>query len=197
LQSLALLSSPAVAGTWLTRPAQVVDGDSLNVSGVSVRLFGIDALEGRQNCARGDQPWACGEEAARQLRMLIGANPVRCEGLGYDTHGRCHPDPVELNRAMVARGWALALALRKYSILYVTDEEQAKSSRLGIWSSTFVSPEEYRSAPSRQNCKEWPRPAPFGFKSRQTGRSQAASSREIATARASGSTTCQACLTTT
>jgi len=142
------IAMPASASTVVSGPAEVVDGDSLSVSGLSVRLFGIDALEGRQTCVRRDQTWACGEQAATQLRALIGGSTVRCEGFGNDDYGRmlaiCHAGSIELNRAMVATGWAMAF--RKYSTLYVGEEEQAKGSRLGIWDSTFVSPDEYRSA---------------------------------------------------
>lgn len=144
-----LVAPPAVAATLIAGPAQVIDGDSLSVSGISIRLFGIDALEGRQTCTRNSQVWACGEETTSQLRALIGDIPVRCEGVGFDDHGRtlaiCHVGPVELNRTLVSAGWATAF--RKYSTLYVDAEEQAKERRLGIWASTFVSPEEYRSAP--------------------------------------------------
>jgi len=142
------MALPAFAATVIAGPADVIDGDSLSVSGLSVRLFGIDALEGRQTCTRNGQTWTCGEEAASQLRALIGGGQVRCEGFGNDDYGRmlalCRAGEIDLNRAMVSAGWALAF--RKYSTLYVAEEEQAKAGQLGIWSSTFVSPEDYRAA---------------------------------------------------
>ncbi len=46
--------------------AFVVDGDTLDVRGHRVRLWGVDAPEGRQLCARSDgQGYACGRAAAR------------------------------------------------------------------------------------------------------------------------------------
>jgi len=44
-------------------PAAVVDGDSLTLTGTSIRLFGIDAPEGSQTCQRKDALWSCGDDA--------------------------------------------------------------------------------------------------------------------------------------
>ena len=45
--ALGLAPSPLFAQR-VAGPATVVDGDSLSISGVSIRLFGIDAPEGKQ-----------------------------------------------------------------------------------------------------------------------------------------------------
>ncbi|HAO57515.1 MAG TPA: hypothetical protein DCR05_05145, partial [Alphaproteobacteria bacterium] len=43
---------------------RIVDGDSLKSGKLSIRLFGIDAPEGRQNCTRADgSEWTCGKAA--------------------------------------------------------------------------------------------------------------------------------------
>lgn len=142
-----LLPAPALAQT-LSGPGRVIDGDSLSVGGISVRLFGIDAPEGKQTCERGGAQWACGEEAASQLRMLVGSNRVECRGQGIDTYGRtvavCRADGFELNKTMVEQGWATAF--RKYSQDYVVAEMRAKAERRGIWSSSFALPGDYRMA---------------------------------------------------
>src|SRR5438876_2373798 len=41
-------------------PAQVIDGDSIRVAGIEIRLYGIDAPEFRQTCMRAGHPWAWG-----------------------------------------------------------------------------------------------------------------------------------------
>jgi hypothetical protein len=119
------------------------------VSGVDVRLFGIDAPEGKQTCSRNGQSWPCGEAAAGQLRSLIEGKLVSCRSKGRDTYGRtvavCHAGGVELNRTMVAQGWATAY--REYAQDYVADEIRAKAARTGIWNSVFELPADYR----RQN----------------------------------------------
>lgn len=147
----ALLWPSLAAAQTYVGPADVVDGDSLSVSGFSVRLFGIDAPEGKQSCNRGGTSWHCGEEAATQLRNMIGGNPVECRGRGIDSFGRtvavCTVDGIELNRAMVEAGWATAF--RKYAQDYVTAEARAKAARRGIWDSEFDLPENFRAAAQR------------------------------------------------
>lgn len=44
--------------------ATVIDGDTLEVAGVRVRLWGIDAPESRQTCLRAEPPYPCGQRAA-------------------------------------------------------------------------------------------------------------------------------------
>ena len=142
---MAALPFPALA-QQVSGPAQVIDGDSLTVAGRPVRLLGIDAPEGKQTCARGDAVWACGEEAANQLRSLTQGQVVHCEGRGADQYGRllalCSAGGFDLNRTMVEAGWATAF--RRYSEDYVAAETRAKSARLGIWDSTFDLPENWR-----------------------------------------------------
>ena len=151
LAAALLVPAPAV-GQTLSGLGQVVDGDSLSVGGISVRLFGIDAPEGKQTCDRDGARWACGEEAATRLKMLVGSNRVECRGQGTDPYGRtvavCWADGFELNETMVEQGWATAF--RKYSSDYIPNEARAKAARRGIWSSNFALPEDYRLAEERR-----------------------------------------------
>jgi endonuclease YncB( thermonuclease family) len=59
---------PSRTGENFTGRPRVVDGDSLELAGHRVRLFGIDAPESRQDCrdARG-RFYACGREARDAL----------------------------------------------------------------------------------------------------------------------------------
>lgn len=147
--TLGLLASPLQAQTSFTGPADAIDGDSLTVGGIEIRLFGIDAPEGKQQCSRDGQVWPCGEAAAGKLRSMVEGQTVTCRARGRDAYGRavsvCYTGGVELNRTMVALGWATAF--RAYSQDYVADEVRAKAARLGIWDSTFELPADFR----RQN----------------------------------------------
>lgn len=147
--SAALIATPVQAQT-LSGSAEIIDGDSLTVLGISVRLFGIDAPEGKQTCNQSGTAWRCGEEAATQLRNLIGGNPIECRGRDIDTYGRtlavCSVAGIEINRAMVEAGWATAF--RKYSQDYVVEETRAKAAHRGIWTSEFQLPQDYRAAQS-------------------------------------------------
>lgn len=143
----ALPVCPAAAQT-VSGSAGVVDGDTLDVNGRKVRLFGIDAPEARQTCDRDGEAWACGEESANQLRTLIGESRADCSGSEVDQYGRlvavCWAGSLELNKTMVAYGWATAF--RKYSSAYVADEVRAKGAKRGLWASSFDLPEAYRLA---------------------------------------------------
>ena len=48
-------------------PARVIDGDTIDVAGVRVRLHGIDAPERAQTCRADGRAWPCGRQAARAL----------------------------------------------------------------------------------------------------------------------------------
>ncbi len=140
------LTVPTVAAT-IEGPARVIDGDTLEVHGERVRLHGIDALEAAQTCELpGGKQWPCGQEAATALSKFIGQRPVACDGRDRDTYGRiiavCRVDGAEINRWLVAQGWALAF--RRYSMDYVDAETEARSQGAGIWAGTFDMPWEYR-----------------------------------------------------
>ncbi|MGX7953567.1 thermonuclease family protein [Tsuneonella sp. HG249] len=155
----ATLQAQTIAGQ-----AKGIDGDSLTVSGIEVRLFGIDAPEGKQTCERDGKEWPCGEAAAGKLRSMIEGQTVACRARGRDSYGRsvavCHVGASELNRSMVATGWATAF--REYASDYIADETRAKADRLGIWDSTFQLPGDYR---HQEQDKALARQAPQRFAS--------------------------------
>ncbi len=128
--------------------AKVIDGDTIEIAGNRIRLHGIDALEGRQHCRKaGGTSWACGEAAARALRMMTAGGRTSCRVHGRDEHGRvvatCYDaDGVDLNGWMVRQG--LALAYRRYSRRYVGDENAAREARMGIHSGEYERPWEWR-----------------------------------------------------
>lgn len=141
LTALLLLAAEPIIGT-----ARVVDGDTLVIADGDVRLFGIDAPELSQTCERNGQKWSCGQEAGRKLAELIAGRTVACAGQGTDRFGRtvarCRAGETDLNRLMVATGYAVAF--RRYSQDYVSAEEAARVSRRGMWAGTFDTPEEVR-----------------------------------------------------
>jgi hypothetical protein len=118
------------------------------MTGVGVRLHGVDAPEERQTCSRQAKAWSCGQAASDWLRDLVVGKQVYCTGQGKDAYGRtsavCSGGGVELNRSLEESGWAVAF--RKYSNAYVPEETRAKLAGLGIWSGIFVPPEQFRVA---------------------------------------------------
>ena len=122
--------------------ARLVDGDSLFVDGLEIRLKNIDAPEGRQICSRGGRDWRCGGEATKRLRQFINRRKVSCKGGEYDRHHRllafCTVAGIELNRWMVKNGWAVSFGD------YRRDERSAERAKKGIWSSRFQRPKAWR-----------------------------------------------------
>jgi len=126
--------------------AEITDGDSLEVGSTRVRLYGVDAPEGRQSCKRDGRAWACGNEAARKLRSLVGDRTVTCTRRDVDDYGRsvavCRSGTADLSAEMARSGFATAY--RRYSSDYVDEENEARTARRGIWAGEFTPPEEYR-----------------------------------------------------
>lgn len=127
---------------YITGRATVVDGDTLKIRDQSIRLFGIDALEGDQHCLIDGKRQRCAQQAALALADKIGARNVTCEKIDHDRYGRivgvCHAGGENLNAWLVAEGWALAY--RRYSRLYIEAEETARKANKGIWRTRFVKP---------------------------------------------------------
>lgn len=126
--------------------ASVIDGDTIVIHGTHIRLNGIDAPESGQFCEASGQRYLCGHRAAFALSDLLGSTTVDCQDLGRDRYGRiigrCMAGSIDIQQWMVRQGWAIAY--RKYSQEYITNEEQARLAKLGIWAGTFVKPEEWR-----------------------------------------------------
>jgi len=125
---------------------KIIDGDSFELDGTGVRLFGVDAPEGRQDCTRDGRPWRCGDAAAAELRRLVGGATIVCRKQDVDSYGRivarCSNGNTDLAAAMARAG--MAVAYRRYSDDYVDEEREAKAARRGIWASEFAPPEEWR-----------------------------------------------------
>ena len=130
----------------LSGRARVIDGDTLEVGGARVRLYGIDAPESAQRCRSGGRTWSCGREATRALARHIGSRSVVCKERDQDRYGRmvavCWVGGEDVNAWMAARGWAFAY--RKYSMSYVGEEAAAKMAKHGIWQGDVVAPWEWR-----------------------------------------------------
>lgn len=149
LFALGLLASapPVLAQPEISGKATAVDGDTLNMDGIRIRLFGVDAPEFAQRCTRPDGTgWACGAEARTALEARIGNRRLRCEQRDIDSYRRsvavCRVDGEDLNAWLVASGWAVAY--REFSEDYVAAEAAASARRLNIWNGSFQQPAAFR-----------------------------------------------------
>lgn len=141
------LALPAVAASAaeLGGEAVIVDGDTLEVAGRRVDLFGIDAPELEQTCAREGRAYPCGEVARAGLMDLVAGAEVVCrpvEGAGATALGVCTADGFSINRNMLHTGWALATP--DAPAAYRATERDAKAAGRGLWQGAFTVPWRWR-----------------------------------------------------
>ena len=124
----------------------VVDGDTIKLGDVKIRFSGIDAPEINQTCVASEGKVACGKISRDILITKVTNNKISCTDEGKDFYGRvlgeCFDNGESLSRYLVREGFAFAY--RKYSDKFISDEEYAKSNRLGMWSMKFQYPWDYR-----------------------------------------------------
>jgi len=160
LLGVLLLGTPAatiVASEPLVGVASVLDGDTIEIHGTRIRLYGIDAPESDQLCQRPDGGrWRCGQQAALALQEHIGRRPVTCVRRDTDRYGRlvgqCAVAGADVNAWLVANGWAAAY--RRYAPDYVDEEQVARTAGMGIWSGAFVMPWDWRRGERGEVAKE-------------------------------------------
>ena len=140
--ALVLTYAWQAAASDLAGRASIIDGDTLEIHGQRIRLFGIDAPEASQTCTIGGRSYRCGQEAALALFEFIGQRPVACVQRDVDRYGRivavCRLGGEDVGAWMVSRGWALAHD--RYSRTYDDEELTARANKRGIWRGTFMRP---------------------------------------------------------
>jgi endonuclease YncB( thermonuclease family) len=128
--------------------ASVIDGDTIEIHGTRVRLFGIDAPEHDQLCSdRYGARYRCGQVASNALAGYIGRQAVACVEVDRDRYRRtvavCSVGQVDLADWLVRAG--LAIDWPRYSKGdYAPTEAGARANKIGMWSGQFVEPWRYR-----------------------------------------------------
>lgn len=150
-KQLADNNPPALVNTEVAQPLpkrniRIIDGDTFELDGKKLRLFGIDAPEKHQDCYIEGKRWPCGVAAGQLLgRLLQDASPL-CYAESRDKYQRvlviCQVGQLDISREMVRQGYALAYTY--YSKKYLPDQEEAKANKRGIWQGSFTEPRKWR-----------------------------------------------------
>jgi endonuclease YncB( thermonuclease family) len=133
----------------------VIDGDTLQVDGAIVQLYGIDAPELGQLCESEGRLLPCGLNAALALDKLVSLNRSSLYCSPWSQGGRSAQDPPpgtavhvcevgdqDLAVLMLHSGYGLAVPGAFPD--YLDAEREAREARLGIWQSDFVAPWDWR-----------------------------------------------------
>ncbi len=135
--------------------AKIIDGDTIKINSKKIRLYGIDAPEKKQTCEKPyltigifsfTKNYLCGQVSTNKLTKKINNQIIKCKIKDVDRYsrliGECYKRNQNLNSWLVANGHAVAY--RKYSKKYVSDEISAKNEKLGIWQGKFEMPWNFR-----------------------------------------------------
>jgi len=146
VSALLLASSSAFGAETMTGRASVVDGDTIDISGIRIRLNGIDAPESWQKCQRADgSEYRCGAAAAFALDDFLAASrPTRCEQVDVDRYHRVvancfRADGQNVNAWLVRTGNAVDWPRYSHGA-FAVEQSAAKLEKVGIWRGSFETP---------------------------------------------------------
>jgi endonuclease YncB( thermonuclease family) len=146
--ALLILDHLAAFSGDLIGQASIIDGDTLEIHGTRIRLWGIDAPESSQLCRGADSlQYRCGAKAANDVAAFIDGRPVNCKPVTIDRYGRtvasCAVSGVDLADWLVRQG--LALDWPRYSKgHYAEAQSEGRRAERGMWAGSFIEPWRFR-----------------------------------------------------
>ncbi|QHO72336.1 nuclease [Bradyrhizobium sp. CCBAU 051011] len=143
LFSTAFANAQEIAGQ-----AVVTDGDTIEIRGIKIRLWGIDAVESKQLCwDAASNVRQCGRIAANAVAEMIGRRVVSCLPVSLDRDrrivGRCSVNGHDLSEVIVRYGYAIDY-VRYSNGAYAQSQELARSTKSGNWQYAWQYPENFR-----------------------------------------------------
>ena len=135
---------------------KIIDGDSLEIGNKRIRLQGIDAPEYTQYCFDAKkEKYSCGIKSKEFLANMVAGHKLHCKKQAIDRYSReisvCYADDMNVNKAMVEAGWAIAYRTSDQDLL--TAQQAAKRQQSGIYQGKFIAPELYRRLNKRKKVQ--------------------------------------------
>jgi endonuclease YncB( thermonuclease family) len=151
---LTLFAALAVCGAAFAADviglASVIEGDTVEIHGTRIRVFGIDAPGSDQLCRNEESElYRCGQKASNALFDFIARRPLECVEVDRDRYNRsvavCSVGATDIADWLVRNG--LALDWPQYSKGdYADAKAEAKREQRGMWGGSFKEPWNYRPA---------------------------------------------------
>ncbi len=115
----------------------------------NIHLYGVDTCAPRQRAKLNDQEWPCGAVTTAWLvTKTLGKNLSCKQAIVHDgiSHAQCFVQGIDLAEAGLSEGMLIISKSNKNSIpvQYINAEEMARKKKVGIWSSDFTEPLQWR-----------------------------------------------------
>ncbi len=85
--ALVIVHGSAEAADYSGR-ARVIDGDTISIRNLRIRIAAIDACERDQTGLKDGKVWHCGVAARRYLRKMVDGQHARCNIIDRDQYRR-------------------------------------------------------------------------------------------------------------
>ncbi|UTO28060.1 hypothetical protein [Bartonella harrusi] len=114
-----------------------------------IHLYGVDTCAPRQRAKLNDQEWPCGAVTTAWLVTKTLGQNLSCQQVLIDngiSYAQCFVDGVDLAEAGLTEGIFVLSKEHKnpLPIQYRTAEETARNKKIGLWSSEFTEPLQWR-----------------------------------------------------
>jgi endonuclease YncB( thermonuclease family) len=128
------------------RTVVAIDGDTIQLDGKVVQLYGIDAPELGQHCLDDNVWFTCGLAASHELnkQLLLSRREVKClPATNAQTSNEiCFAGDIDVAQSLLTAGYVTASPEANPD--YRELERKAREARLGLWHSEFVAPSDWR-----------------------------------------------------
>ena len=140
---------------------KIVDGDTIWMGIHQLRLYGIDAVEPKQDCRLAGVKVACHEQTVAQLESWVKQPEFSCTGfrekngepwMSYNRYNAvCFLNGEELNASLVKSGWAFA-SNKSAGDYYRPIELEAMSKKRGLHAMKLDKPWVWRKKDRGDRC---------------------------------------------